>query len=150
MQVQVVALTFWMPAAFPCRKCDDWRMDLPRIAHKSVCPSRTLHRHMSPVSNPCPFFERLSCVLFLSFAVPNGVFSIPLVTYLLGRFLLGNVTLAFQGLALLLVPLIILPQAFVPSTLQSWMAAQVLKYFSFRFVLEQRPPTHVPHEELKT
>jgi len=128
--------------------------DMRRLAHGSaqereqVCVpvSQVTSAHVSRLQ-PLSFFEHLACVLFLSFAVPNGVFSIPLVTYLIGRFLLGNVTRAFQGLALLLLPLIILPQAFVPSTLQSWMAAQVLKYFSFRFVLEQRPPTHKPHEE---
>ena len=85
------------------------------------------------------FLEELVCILFLGFGVPNGVFTIPLATFLIGRFLLGNVKLAFQVLFLLLLPLAILPQEFVPSTLHSWLAEKIVKYFSYRFVFDQRP-----------
>jgi hypothetical protein len=87
------------------------------------------------------FFEELACVLFLSFGVPNGVFTIPTVVFLIGKFVAGDVKLTFAIFgAIVLLPLTILPQPFVPSMLQSWMAVQIVKYFSFRFVFEERPP----------
>ena len=88
------------------------------------------------------FIEELACVLFLAFGVPNGVFTIPPVLYLIGRFIVGNVQLTYAVFAALLLPLAILPQPFVPTTLQSWMAIQVVKYFSYRLVYEERQMLH--------
>lgn len=85
-------------------------------------------------------WEEIVTMLFLAFGVPNGVFTIPGVTFLVGKFLVGNVKLAFTVLAIILLPLAILPQSFKPSVLQSWMAIRVAKYFSFRFIFEDRPP----------
>jgi hypothetical protein len=87
------------------------------------------------------FFEELACVLFLSFGVPNGIFTIPTVVFLIGKFVVGDLKLTFAIFgAIVLLPLTILPQPFVPSMLQSWMAVLIVKYFSFRFVFEERPP----------
>lgn len=86
------------------------------------------------------FWDELVCVLFLAFVVPNGVFTLPPVVFLIGKFLVGNVQLTFAVAGLLLLPLAILPQPYVPSTLQSWIAIQTCKYFSFRFIMEERPP----------
>ena len=91
-------------------------------------------------SSPLSLWEEIVTMLFLAFGVPNGVFTLPTVTYLIGKFVLGNVAWAFGGLAILLFPLLVLPQPFVPSVLQSWMAIRVIKYFSFRFIFEDRPP----------
>jgi 1-acyl-sn-glycerol-3-phosphate acyltransferase len=88
---------------------------------------------------PLSWWEEVVTMAFLGFGVPNGVFTIPVVTFLVGRFLLGSVATAFLFLALLLIPLAIIPQPFVPSVLQSWIACRVIKYFSFRFILEERP-----------
>jgi 1-acyl-sn-glycerol-3-phosphate acyltransferase len=85
------------------------------------------------------FLEELACILFLGLGVPNGIFTIPPLVYLIGRFLVGNVFLTVVVAAVLVLPLAILPQPFVPSMLQSWLACQVVKYFSFRFVMEERP-----------
>lgn len=79
------------------------------------------------------------CVLFLAFLVPNGVFTLPPTIALIGKFLLGNVKVAFMAFGIFLLPLAILPQAFVHSSLQSYLAIQVCKYFSFRFIIEERP-----------
>lgn len=87
---------------------------------------------------PLTFVEHVACVIFLSFGVPNGVFTVPCVTYLIG-WMAGNVGMAYKILLVLLLPLAILPQPFVPSTLSSWMAVSVLKYFSFRFAFEHKP-----------
>jgi 1-acyl-sn-glycerol-3-phosphate acyltransferase len=86
---------------------------------------------MNPISH-------FLCILFLAFGVPNGVFTLPPVIYLVGRFVVGNVQATCVAALLLLVPLSFVPQPFVPSSLQSWMAVQVVKYFSFRLIGEQR------------
>jgi len=95
---------------------------------------------------PISFWNQLSCILFLGVGVPNGVMTIPLSTFLIGKFVVGDVAKSFQVLGILLLPLVILPQSFVPSTLQSSMALQIMKYFSFRFITEERPPSMTPDE----
>ncbi len=85
------------------------------------------------------FGAELMCVLFLSFVVPLGVFSLPPTIALLGKFIVGDVKLTFKIFGLLLLPLIILPQPFKPSILQSYLACQICKYFSFRFIVEEQP-----------
>ncbi len=91
-------------------------------------------------------WEELITVLFLACGVPNGVFVIPTLTFLVGKFVIGRVSMAFLGLGILLLPLAILPQAFVPTVLQSWIAIRVAKYFSFRFIFEDRPPPKNPQD----
>jgi 1-acyl-sn-glycerol-3-phosphate acyltransferase len=83
-------------------------------------------------------FSHLLCILFLAFGVPNGVFTLPPLIYMVGRLVVGNVQATFMGALLLLIPLSFLPQPFVPSSLQSWMAVQIIKYFSFRIIVEER------------
>jgi 1-acyl-sn-glycerol-3-phosphate acyltransferase len=89
---------------------------------------------------PMSLWEEMVTVLFLAFVVPNGVFTVPPIVFLIGKFVVGNVTMTFLVFGLLLLPLAILPQPFIPSTLQSWIAVQVCRYFSFRFVYEEVPP----------
>lgn len=96
---------------------------------------------------PMSFWAETMCVLFLAFVVPNGVFTLPPTIALIGKFLLGNIKLAFTIFGLFLIPLAILPQAFIPSRLQSFLAVQVCKYFSFRFIVEQRPTRPDPNDE---
>lgn len=86
------------------------------------------------------FWEELKCVMFLAFVVPNGVFTLPPLIFLIGKFVVGNVQLAFLVAGLLLLPLAVLPQSYVPTTLQSWIAIYTCKYFSFRFITEERLP----------
>ena len=89
---------------------------------------------------PMTFWEEAACVLFLAFVVPNGVFTIPPVLFLIGKFVVGDVQLTFTVAGLVLLPLAIIPQPFIPSTLQSWISVMTCKYFSFRFITEERPP----------
>jgi 1-acyl-sn-glycerol-3-phosphate acyltransferase len=91
------------------------------------------------------FWEEAACVLFLAFVVPLGVFTAPPLVFLIGKFVVGNVSLTFGIFGLMLLPLAVLPQPFVPSTLQSWIAVQVCRYFSFRFICEERPPVPEPN-----
>ena len=76
------------------------------------------------------------------------MFTLPPVVALLGYGLFGwtdvRTSFLYFGLVVL-VPLTLLPQPYVPATLQSHLALQIGKYFSFRFILEERPhprPTH--------
>ena len=86
---------------------------------------------------PLTLFEEIVCVLFLAFGVPNCVFNIPPVLFFVGYFIVGNVfkTFLYFGLFVLL-PLAIIPQPFCPSTLDSWLARTVCKYFSFTMITE--------------
>jgi 1-acyl-sn-glycerol-3-phosphate acyltransferase len=93
---------------------------------------------------PMTFWEEAACVCFLAFVVPNGVFTIPPILFLVGKFVVGDVRLTFMVAGLVLLPLAIMPQSFVPSTLQSWISIMTCKYFSFRFVVEERPPPSQP------
>jgi 1-acyl-sn-glycerol-3-phosphate acyltransferase len=85
------------------------------------------------------WYEELACILFLGFGIPNGIFTIPPTLYLIG-WLVGSVKVTFVVAGALLLSLAILPQPFVPSILQSWMACQVARYFSFKFIFEGLPP----------
>lgn len=87
------------------------------------------------------------CILFLAFVVPLGAFSLPPTVALIGKFIVGDVKLTFMVFGILLLPLAILPQPYVPSTLQSWLAVQLCKYFSVRFIFEERPPSPDPNDE---
>jgi len=90
-------------------------------------------------------WDETMCVLFLAFVVPNGIFTIPPTLFLIGKYVVGDVQLTLLLVCgLVLVPLTILPQAFIPSRLQSFLAIQVCKYFSFRFVTEHRPESPPP------
>jgi len=89
----------------------------------------------------------IMCMLFLAFVVPTGVFTLPPTIALIGKFIVGDVKLAFKVFGLLLVPLAILPQAYIPSTLQSYLAIQLCKYFSLRFIFEERPPHQDPNND---
>lgn len=83
-------------------------------------------------------FAHFVTVLFLAFGIPNGIFTIPIVLFLLGKYVFCNLQATFIVAALVLLPLAIIPQPFIPSTLTSWMAVNVIKYFSFRFITEAR------------
>jgi hypothetical protein len=93
---------------------------------------------------PMKWWEEVICVLFLAFGVPNGAITIPIVTTLLGYFVVGSIPRAFAYLLMALLPLAILPQAFVPATLHSQLAHLIAKYFSFRFAYEDSIMTHDP------
>ena len=92
-------------------------------------------------------FAEIMCVLFLAFIVPNGIFTLPPTIALIGKFLVGNIKLTFMAFGIFLLPFAILPQAFIPATLQSFLAIQVCRYFSFRFIFEQRPSHPDPNNE---
>jgi 1-acyl-sn-glycerol-3-phosphate acyltransferase len=99
--------------------------------------SATKEEMLRPV--PMTFWEDLICILFLGFGVPNGAFTIPALVVIVGKFLVGNLKLTALVFAIALLPLALLPQAFIPSILQSWLSNLIIKYFSYRFIFEERP-----------
>jgi hypothetical protein len=87
-----------------------------------------------------PIWDQARTLAFLACGVPNGVLVIPGLTFVAGRFVVGSVSTAFKVLAVALVPLVLTSPSFNPSSLQSWMAIQLLKYFSFRVIVEEEQP----------
>jgi hypothetical protein len=87
-----------------------------------------------------PIWDQARTLAFLACGVPNGVLVIPGLTFVVGRFVVGSLSTAFKVLAVALVPLVFSSPSFNPSSLQSWMAVQLLKYFSFRVIVEEEQP----------
>lgn len=93
-----------------------------------------------------PIWNQVATVMFLAFGIPNGVLVVPGLTFVVGWFVVGSVSTAFKVLAVALVPLVLTTPSYNPSSLQSWMAIQLLKYFSFRVIVEEEQPTfEEPH-----
>jgi hypothetical protein len=117
--------------------------------NRSTVPLSSVKTEQVLKVEPMTLFEQIVCIIFLGLGVPNGVLTIPLVTTLIGYFVLGNIARAFQILFVLLLPLAIMPQTFVPAYLHSYMAHLIIKYFSFRFAYDERPLTqeesNTPH-----
>jgi len=82
--------------------------------------------------------QHIACVAFLAVGVPNGIFTIPAILCAFGYFVVGSIQVTFLVFILFILPLIIMPQAFVPTVLQSWLAIAVSKYFSFRFITDEQ------------
>jgi hypothetical protein len=88
--------------------------------------------------------QEVVAMMCLAIGPPNGVFTMPFLTWLYGHFVLGNVTLAFQILFLALLPLAFMPQEYQPNALHSSLAQTMVQYFSFRVVYEDIIPVATP------
>jgi len=84
---------------------------------------------------PMALWQEVCCMIFLGCVGPTGVFTIPVVTALVGYFVVGSVARAFQVLAVVLIPLAVLPQSFHKESLTSWLSHMILKYFSYRVLV---------------
>jgi hypothetical protein len=91
---------------------------------------------------PMTFLEELSMMLFFLFAVPGGVFSIPVTIGIVG-FFTGNMLRTLFYASLILIPLAVMPVKFNKNFVTSWYTFQFLKYFSLKFVC----PTNLDPEE---
>jgi 1-acyl-sn-glycerol-3-phosphate acyltransferase len=80
--------------------------------------------------------EEMIAIIVLLFGPPNGIFSIPIVTILIGKYCFHlTIVQSFYYLFIyLLLPLFILPQPYIPSTLTCYVSTCIIKYFSFRFI----------------
>jgi hypothetical protein len=91
---------------------------------------------------PMTWFEELSAAFCFAFGVPGSVITIPGIICLIG-FLIGSYQQAFMCGIVILIPLIFLPVPFIEKSLTSWIAIQILKYFSFKVIFEQQiKPNH--------
>ena len=94
---------------------------------------------------PMSLCEHVVSTLFLACGVPVGIFNIPILLYLIGRFVVGRVGLVFQLFGVfVLLPLATLPQKFIPELLQSWLSICMVKYFSWKYVMEEFPNPNRP------
>lgn len=95
--------------------------------------------------SPLSFWGHVATTCVLTIGVPVGIFNIPILLFLFGRFVLGNVGLAFKGFGLFVfLPLLLIPQKFQPWVLQSWLAHKMMGYFSWRYILEEFPNPNRP------
>ncbi|RYH10724.1 hypothetical protein EON65_39345 [archaeon] len=90
-------------------------------------------RHLAPMT----FFEEFVAVMVFMFGVPGSVITIPMLVGLLG-FLTGNYTMTISIAAGLLTILFLLPAPFIESSLTSWLAILIIKYFSYKGIYEEK------------
>lgn len=93
---------------------------------------------------PMTFLEELTAVLIFLFLCPGSVFSIPILACLLA-FLTGQYTITFTVFAAITILLTILPAPFQESALSSWWSLQVIRYFSYKGIYEERLKNHKPY-----
>lgn len=93
---------------------------------------------------PMSFLEELYMMLFFLFAVPGGVFSIPVTIGIVG-YLTGNMARTLLSAALILIPLAVMPVKFNKSFVTSWYTFQFLRYFSLKFVCPTTLDPEEPH-----
>lgn len=126
------------------------RISIIQSENENLTPEAVLaHRHNVTIAAskastqdirrlaPLALWEEVACALFLAVGIPMGVFTIPIATFLIGKFVLGNISMAFCAMAAILTPLAILPQSFVPSILTSRMSWLLLRYFSVHVIFDE-------------
>lgn len=86
---------------------------------------------------PMTFFEELCAVVIFLFGVPGSAFSIPVLFTLIGYFTKAY-TLSFSVMIGGGIILSLLPAPFIEKSLSSWIALQLIKYFSFKGIFEER------------
>lgn len=93
---------------------------------------------------PMTFFEEFAAIVVFLFGVPGAVFSIPVVIFLLGYWLQNHqlvCSIAFVIGAILAL----MPAPFQEKSLSSWLAIQVLRYFSFKGIFEEALKSDRPY-----
>lgn len=83
------------------------------------------------------FMEELSAVLLFAFGVPGAVVTYPALVLLIGL-ISKSAKLALICGGVFLVPLMIFPVKFREESLTSWLAIQILKYFSCKIIFEEQ------------
>eukprot|EP01036_Dinobryon_divergens_P032140 gene32140-41672_t len=89
------------------------------------------------------WFGELAAILIVVFGVPGFAFSGPFVVICLG-YLTGSFLRVILIALLILIPLAIFPVPFDKKALSSWIAYQLLSYFSFKVIFEVELPDNKP------
>ncbi len=79
------------------------------------------------------FWEEFCAAFILSF-MPGVAITLPLIVSIFCYFYSYKYVLSIVGLILL--PLTIIPQPFTPKILSSWIAFQILRYFSYKIAID--------------
>lgn len=114
-----------------CRSEDQSRREeiLRSIEVKKMMPD--ILRRVVPMT----FFEDFCSVCVFAFGVPGSVFIIP-VLFVIGGLLVGSLRVALILGLVISIPLAIMPVPFQESSLSSWLAYQVVRYFSYKVVYD--------------
>lgn len=80
------------------------------------------------------WIEELTTILILLFALPGAIFSLPILTIIIGHFI-SNMMVAVMILCCFIFPLHFYPISFSEDFLYSWISYLLMKYFSFRVVV---------------
>jgi 2-acylglycerol O-acyltransferase 2 len=83
-------------------------------------------------------------VLFLHVGVPGAVISVPILILLVGL-AIGSIKLSFLYGSIILLTLAIIPAPLIQSSLSSWLALQIIRYFSFKAIYEDRIEVNKPY-----
>ena len=100
-------------------------------------PLNDVTREQALAQAPLTVWEHICCVLFLAFGPPSGAFNVPLVLFIFGYFIVGNIAQTFLTFAIfILLPLAVIPQPYIKDSTEWWISWLVVKYFSFKFISE--------------
>jgi hypothetical protein len=92
---------------------------------------------------PMRWYEEGIALIILTFGVPGSVFSLPVLIALIG-WLTGSILRAFALSVVFFLPLSFLPAPFYESSLTSWISFQILRYFSFKVIYQEKLQAHKP------
>lgn len=93
---------------------------------------------------PMTFLEEFTAMMLFLFGVPGAVFSLPVVLAIVG-FAVGSYRVAFTVGGIIGVTLALWPAPFVESSLSSWAALQIIRYFSFKGIFEVKLSSKKPY-----
>lgn len=86
--------------------------------------------------NKMTWFQEAVALFILVFGVPGFAISLPILLLTIG-YLSGSILRTFVIGVLLIAPLSFTPAPFIESSLSSWIAYQMVSYFSFKIMYEQ-------------
>lgn len=90
------------------------------------------------------FIEEIIAMCMFLFGVPGAVFSVPVIVIAVGVYI-GDIGRAAVVAAVILASLAIMPAPFVPKSLSSWYALQILRYFSFKAAFSEQLDPNKPY-----
>lgn len=121
------------------RMSEDDRLAALKKATKHVLDPKEVQR-----IEPMTFLEELMAVFIFFFFVPGSVISIPALTFIIG-YLTGQYKIVCSIVGVITLYFTFVPIRFKDSSLTSWWALQILRYFSFKGIFEETLQNHKPY-----